>query len=90
MKFNFTNCKSLNINFYDFFSAGKHAIFDGVKLFENLTWGIAGRSKEKLQSVLKEVSEKTNVDLSKIPIIIADVNDEKSLQQMAERAKVSF
>lgn len=59
-----------------------------MKLLENLSWGIAGRSKEKLQSVLKEIGEKAKKDLSATPIIIADVTDEESLKRMAEKAKV--
>lgn len=57
-------------------------------MLENLSWGIAGRSKERLEGVLKEMGKKANKDLSHIPIIIADVKDEKSLTQMAEKAKV--
>lgn len=68
--------------------AGKYTVFEGVKLLENLSWGIAGRNKEKLESVLKEMGEKAKTDLSSIPIIIADVSDENSLKTLAESAKV--
>lgn len=61
---------------------------EGVKLLENLSWGVAGRNEEKLKQVLKEMGNKAGKDLSSIPIIIADVKDENSLQKMAERAKV--
>lgn len=64
-------------------------MFEGVKILENLTWGIAGRNKEKLESVLKEVGEKVKKNLSATPIIIADVSDEESLKGMAAKAKVS-
>lgn len=56
---------------------------------EGLTWGVAGRDEEKLKKTCKEIGEKANKDLSSLPIIIADVRDEKSLQKMAERAKVN-
>lgn len=55
---------------------------------EKLSWGIAGRNKERLENVLKEMGKKADKDLSHVPIIIADVNDEKSLTEMAEKAKV--
>ena len=49
---------------------------------------MAGRSREKLESVLSEMGKKADKDLSKTPIIIADVNDEKSLVEMAKQAKI--
>ena len=69
---------------------GKHTIFEGIKILENYSWGIAGRSQEKLEAVLKEIGTKADKDLSKTPIIVADVKDEDSLKGMAERAKVKF
>lgn len=69
-------------------TAGKYTVFEGVKLLENLTWGVAGRDEDKLKRTLKEMGDKAQKDLSAIPIIIADVRDENSLQKMAERAKV--
>lgn len=70
--------------------AGKYTIFEGVKLLGNLTWGVAGRNETKLKDTLKEIGTKANEDLTGVPIIIADVNDEGSLQKMAERAKVNL
>lgn len=67
---------------------GKYTVFEAVKVLDGLKWGIAGRNKEKLENVLKEMGEKAKTDLSKIPIVIADVNDEKSLTEMTARAKV--
>lgn len=67
---------------------GKYAIFESIKVLKGLTWGIAGRNKEKLENVLAEIGQKAGEDLSKTPIIIADVGDEKSLLEMAKRAKV--
>lgn len=57
-------------------------------MLENLSWGVAGRDEEKLKRTLKEIGDKAEKDLSTIPIIIADIKDEKSLQKMAEQAKV--
>jgi len=40
---------------------GKVAIYEIVKLAKekNITWGISGRNRNKLDNVLKEVEEKT-------------------------------
>lgn len=57
-------------------------------MLRNLTWGVAGRNETKLKDTLKEIGTKANADLTGLPIIIADVNDEGSLQKMAESAKV--
>jgi len=54
----------------------------------NLTWGVAGRSELKLKSILDEMGQKVSKDLSKTPIILADVSDENSLNAMASRARV--
>lgn len=51
---------------------------------------MAGRNEEKLRDTLREIGEKAQVDLSVIPIIIADVGDEKSLIKMAGQTKVSL
>lgn len=67
---------------------GKYTVLEGVKLLESLTWGVAGRDEEKLKRTLKEIGDKAGKDLSAIPIIVADVRDEHSLQQMAEQAKI--
>lgn len=69
---------------------GKYTVLHAVKLLSDLKWGIAGRSQQKLESVLKEMGAKADTDLSKIPIIIADVSDEPSLERMANQAKVKL
>lgn len=70
-------------------AAGKHAVLEASHLLDGFSWGVAGRSEEKLAAVLKEMGKKADKDLSQTPIIICDVNDEASLQKMAEGAKVS-
>lgn len=67
---------------------GKATVIEAVKILSKLSWGIAGRSKDKLEAVLKEAGEKNEIDLSKIPILLADVSDADSLEKMANRAKV--
>lgn len=54
----------------------------------SLKWAIAGRNKDKLNQKLAKIAEEMDVDLSKIEIIIADVNEEKSLLEMAKRTKL--
>jgi len=67
---------------------GKYTIFEGVKILESYKWGIAGRNRSKLESVLKEIGEKLDKDLSSTPIVLADVDDPASLRKMAEKCKV--
>lgn len=67
---------------------GRYVIRNAVKIFEGMKWAIAGRNYSKLQEILLDSGKKINVDLSKIPILIADVYDEKSLANMAKQAKV--
>nr|XP_012220066.1 PREDICTED: saccharopine dehydrogenase-like oxidoreductase [Linepithema humile]XP_012220067.1 PREDICTED: saccharopine dehydrogenase-like oxidoreductase [Linepithema humile] len=49
----------------------------------NMKFGIAGRRKEALETIIKEL--KTDIE---VPIILADVKDEESLKKMTEQAKV--
>jgi short subunit dehydrogenase-like uncharacterized protein len=70
---------------------GKYAILEVNKLAiekGGLKWGISGRNKSKLEDVLREMGQKAKVDLSKTPIIVADVNDDDSLEAMASQARV--
>ena len=55
---------------------------------ENLTWAIAGRNMSKLQKVLNEASTNSGKNLEETPIIIADVDSLKSLDEMASQARV--
>ncbi|KAB0795264.1 hypothetical protein PPYR_12103 [Photinus pyralis] len=54
----------------------------------SLTWGIGGRSLEKLQNILHEASTRIGADLSGIPIIIADSTNEKSIMEMTKKARM--
>lgn len=54
----------------------------------NFTWGVAGRNKEKILKALAEVLGNEDAEISKIPIIIADLGDVNSLNEMAKQAKV--
>lgn len=91
---------------------GKRTIPQLTKLIKgeklSLTWGIAGRSEDRLKQALSEMEKKTGKylfylcilfgwfililllgeDYSQIPIILADVNDIESIENMTARAKV--
>ncbi|KAK5646161.1 hypothetical protein RI129_004625 [Pyrocoelia pectoralis] len=54
----------------------------------SLTWGVAGRSKPKLRQVLEECVPQTGEGLTRIPIIVADVNDNDSLNKMTSQARL--
>jgi len=53
-----------------------------------LTWAIAGRDMKRLQKVLATASRETGVNISELPIIIADVKSESSLNEMCQQATV--
>ncbi|XP_058793881.1 saccharopine dehydrogenase-like oxidoreductase isoform X2 [Phymastichus coffea] len=65
---------------------GKYAVQEAQRIHKDMpfTWGIAGRRKEALQSVLQEFASNSN----NVKIIIADLRDEVSLRKMCQQAKV--
>jgi short subunit dehydrogenase-like uncharacterized protein len=67
---------------------GKYAVRAAAKVLKDFRWAVAGRNKAKIEQTLKEAGEKINQDLSKIPIIIADIKDDDSLIEMAKQARV--
>ncbi|GJQ68962.1 hypothetical protein Trydic_g6147 [Trypoxylus dichotomus] len=50
--------------------------------------GFTGRSEADLKNVLSEIQQRTGEDYSKIPIIQANVEDVKSIEEMTAAAKV--
>lgn len=70
---------------------GKVAVEELVALIKakgKMTWGIAGRNKAKLEEVLADVSKKTGENLQDVSVIVANVDDPESLNNMAKQAKV--
>uniref|UniRef100_A0A336M6G8 CSON012812 protein n=1 Tax=Culicoides sonorensis TaxID=179676 RepID=A0A336M6G8_CULSO len=67
---------------------GKYTVLKAVDLLKDYKWGIAGRSKDKLEKVLQEMGTKAEKDLSTIPIILASLDNEESLKEMASKCKV--
>ncbi|KAG5673996.1 hypothetical protein PVAND_003991 [Polypedilum vanderplanki] len=67
---------------------GKYAVKEAIEILHNYKWAIAGRNMGKLEKTIKDVEIFTNTALSNVPIIIADINDDKSLRDMTAQAKV--
>jgi short subunit dehydrogenase-like uncharacterized protein len=67
---------------------GGNTVFHAVEILKEFKWGIAGRNREKLEKVLKEIGQKSGKDLSKIPIFVADISDETSLKNMTSNARL--
>ncbi|KAE9548000.1 hypothetical protein FO519_008793 [Halicephalobus sp. NKZ332] len=63
-------------------------VFAKSSNFGKVKLAVAGRNESKIRSVLKEVSNFAKVDVTNLPIIIADSGNEKSLGEMAKQAKV--
>ncbi|KAK9874850.1 hypothetical protein WA026_005666 [Henosepilachna vigintioctopunctata] len=56
---------------------------------KNLTWAVAGRSETKINSILSQLEEETgDKTISKIPIILADMSDKKTIQAMTSKTRV--
>ncbi|KAM7288676.1 saccharopine dehydrogenase-like oxidoreductase [Ixodes scapularis] len=56
-----------------------------------LKWAVAGRSKEKLAQTLKTAALNLGLEenaLDKVPIIVADVANQSSLEDMAKRTQI--
>lgn len=51
-------------------------------------WAVAGRSKDKLEKVLQETNSEIGYDIQDVGIILADVEDEESLNGMCSRANI--
>lgn len=66
---------------------GKYVVAEINRIAANntkpLTWAVAGRNKDRVESALSSVGVSKNV-----PFIPADVNDDKSLNEMAAKSKV--
>ncbi|GJQ68961.1 hypothetical protein Trydic_g6146 [Trypoxylus dichotomus] len=54
----------------------------------SLTWGVAGRSEQKLKNALLEMQQQTGEDYTKIPLIIADIDNKESIEKMTAAARI--
>ncbi|PAV66287.1 hypothetical protein WR25_01239 isoform B [Diploscapter pachys] len=57
-------------------------------IFKNLSIGIAGRNKNKLEELRQHLADFTAKDLSDLLIIVANNDDQKSLEEMAKQSKI--
>ncbi|XP_025105844.1 LOW QUALITY PROTEIN: saccharopine dehydrogenase-like oxidoreductase [Pomacea canaliculata] len=70
---------------------GQFVVDEVAKVAEEeggLSWAVAGRNMEKLQTVLVQSSERTGKKVEDKPIIIADVSSYQSLLDMSQQTKV--
>ncbi|MEJ2107273.1 MAG: saccharopine dehydrogenase NADP-binding domain-containing protein [Acidiferrobacteraceae bacterium] len=59
-------------------------LLETYRVGKDLRWAIAGRNRDKLEAVLREVGQKPDA----VPIVLADSHDKSSLKQLARRTKV--
>ncbi|XP_072949795.1 saccharopine dehydrogenase-like oxidoreductase [Epargyreus clarus] len=70
---------------------GQYVVAEMIQMankYPEFKWGVAGRSQEKLEFVMRVVAESTKADVSNVKIIIANIEDEQSLLAMCGQAKV--
>nr|XP_021188743.2 saccharopine dehydrogenase-like oxidoreductase [Helicoverpa armigera] len=70
---------------------GKHAVIQMAKLAKKYdigSWGVAGRSRDKLENLKAEVAKRTGEDLSHVKVIVADIGDVASLNAMCAQTKL--
>ncbi|XP_034828511.1 saccharopine dehydrogenase-like oxidoreductase isoform X1 [Maniola hyperantus] len=70
---------------------GKHVVKELTRIapkYPGLRWAVAGRNKERLETLLQDVTNKTGVNLSSTRIIVAAVEDEPSLRQMCSQTRL--
>ncbi|XP_023939609.1 saccharopine dehydrogenase-like oxidoreductase [Bicyclus anynana] len=56
--------------------------------YPGLRWAVAGRCRERLVALLRDVSLKTGIDLSAVRVMVADVADDLSLRSMCSQARL--
>lgn len=67
---------------------GQFVVKELAVYHSEINWCVAGRSRQKLTSVLKEIEVDINKSLDKIDIITADTSDETSLEEMCKSTSV--
>ncbi|KAL4707259.1 hypothetical protein ACJJTC_019797 [Scirpophaga incertulas] len=71
---------------------GKHAVKNLIRIIKespelaNVTWGISGRSKEKIQNLLKEIESYGDENL-RVPVIECDIK-KTDVREVSKRAKI--
>jgi len=54
----------------------------------SLKWAVAGRSMKKVQNVMNEAQRQTGKNLEEVPILMADVGNQESLNEMCSKSKL--
>ncbi|KAL3280430.1 hypothetical protein HHI36_017912 [Cryptolaemus montrouzieri] len=72
---------------------GKHALGYVHKFTSDkgrhLTWGVAGRNEVKIRTILTNLEKETgDTSISQVPIILADLSDLQSIQNMSQKARL--
>ncbi|RZF42175.1 hypothetical protein LSTR_LSTR004324 [Laodelphax striatellus] len=70
---------------------GKHVVrtvMDLARERGGFSWGVAGRNEQKLRKLMETLTATTGQDVTKVPVLIADIEDEVSLKEMTKRARV--
>lgn len=67
---------------------GKYCVFHAPKIFSGYKWAVAGRSRTKLDEMLREIGIELGADLSAVPIVLADVKDARSLAHLSQQCRV--
>lgn len=69
---------------------GRNCVGYAVNMFNDLKWGIAGRSEKKLFAVLDGLEPVVKRSLQMVPYLVADVTIDINLEAMMKRTKVGF
>lgn len=67
---------------------GKYCVFQAPKLLAGYKWAVAGRSRPKLEAMLKDIGTELGVDLSSTSILLADVANRPSLSKLTSQCRV--
>ncbi|XP_013098034.2 saccharopine dehydrogenase-like oxidoreductase isoform X2 [Stomoxys calcitrans] len=67
---------------------GQIVVGDAIDILKDFKWGIAGRNELKLKTLLEDMGQKMQIDLSYIPVVVANVNDQISIETMAQKCKI--
>uniref|UniRef100_W8BMR7 Saccharopine dehydrogenase-like oxidoreductase n=1 Tax=Ceratitis capitata TaxID=7213 RepID=W8BMR7_CERCA len=68
--------------------AGRFTVMEAVRVLRSFSWGIAGRNKQKMNELLQDVGFRSRKNLSKTPIITANLRHKRSLYSLAKKCKV--
>ncbi|XP_067643151.1 saccharopine dehydrogenase-like oxidoreductase isoform X2 [Eurosta solidaginis] len=68
--------------------AGRFTVMEAVRVLRPYSWGIAGRNKRKMRDMLEDIGIQHRKNLSKIPIISANIKQKRRLHKLAKKCRV--